>query len=125
MESEGKQISLEELRQIHRRKTGDLITSSCRIGSILAGAAEKQISVLSDFGAHLGMAFQIKDDILDIDDTTDEGKKKATFPSILGLEGSRTDLLKETDAALECLKGFDEKAEALRSLARYASDRRT
>ncbi|MEK7375554.1 MAG: polyprenyl synthetase family protein [Candidatus Margulisiibacteriota bacterium] len=119
MLSEGKKINITDLFEIHGRKTGDLIIASCRTGAVLAGAGEKEISVLSDYAAHLGMAFQIKDDILDVEGTTEEiGKprgsdierKKAAFPSILGLEESKKMLSKELGTALVCLRGFDEKA---------------
>ena len=133
MESEGKEISLADLCEIHSRKTGDLIVASCRTGAILAGAPEKEISILSDYAAHLGMAFQIKDDILDVEGSTEEiGKpsgsdierKKATYPLIVGLNRSKEILLKEMAAALDCLSGFDEKAEPLRALISYTGSRK-
>ena len=133
MINEGKDIKFENLCEIHKRKTGDLIVASCRTGAILALAGEKEIRGLSDYAAHLGMAFQIKDDILDIEGTSEEiGKpsgsdlerKKATFPHLIGLESSKNMLAKEMGSALECLNAFDEKAEPLRALVRYVGRRR-
>lgn len=133
MLSEGKDIKFEDLCRIHKRKTGDLIVASCRTGAILAGAGKKETDSLSLYGSHLGMAFQIKDDILDIEGTTEEiGKprgsdvyrKKATFPVLLGLDGSKRMLSKELEEAVKSLRNFDDKAEPLRALVDYIGSRK-
>ncbi len=130
--SEGKQISLEELCMIHARKTGDLISTSCMLGAVLSEASENDIRVLSEYGWHIGMAFQIKDDILDIEGSSesigkpqgsDLKKKKATFPSLIGLENSKKALADHITAAMDCLKGFGDQAKPLRLLAVYTGTR--
>ena len=130
--SEGKLISLEELFCIHARKTGDLISASCRLGAVLSEAPEKDIAVLSEYGRHIGMAFQIKDDILDIEGCSqqigkpqgsDLKRKKATFPSLIGLEDSKKALADHITAAMDCLNSFGVQAEPLRLLAGYIGTR--
>ncbi|MCH5584203.1 polyprenyl synthetase family protein [Shimazuella sp. AN120528] len=98
MESESKSITLDELEEIHRRKTGDLITYSIRVGALIAGANQETLEALMTFSYQLGLAFQIQDDILDVVGDqeiigkpvgSDEHNKKATYPSLLGLDESR------------------------------------
>ncbi len=97
LESQGNEIGLEDLEYIHRNKTGALFMASVRSGAILSGADEKQLEALTAYGQHLGLAFQITDDILDVtgDSTkmgkatgSDRRKEKATFPALYGLEES-------------------------------------
>src|SRR5207247_10966333 len=89
MDGEGRSLSLEELRRIHRMKTGALLTGSCRLGAIAAGADGKCLASITDFGRHLGQAFQIIDDVLDVTSTPeqlgnrtqkDDEKGKSTTP---------------------------------------------
>jgi geranylgeranyl diphosphate synthase, type II len=98
MENEERSITIRELEEVHRRKTGDLITYSIKAGAIIAGAKQETLSALMTFSYQLGLAFQIQDDILDVvgDQTvigkpvgSDEHNKKATYPALLGLEESR------------------------------------
>jgi len=98
LEFEGKPASKSDLEKIHRHKTGCLITASCLAGGILAGAGAQELSALERYGLALGLAFQITDDILDVEGTAGEiGKSpgkdaasaKATFPSLYGLDASR------------------------------------
>lgn len=96
--AERKNISVEELEFIHINKTGTLITTSLRVGAILGNCNKKELSALTEFGKRVGLAFQIWDDILDVEGTTEQiGKKansdqqldKATYPKLLGLKKSK------------------------------------
>lgn len=131
-ELEGKQISKELLQYIHENKTGALLKLSIRMGAILAGASEKDIEVLSKFADKIGLAFQIKDDILSEEGDqeimgkpvgNDKELEKCTYVSYYGLDGAKQELNKIIEEALEDLKQFDEKAEFLRGLTVYIRDR--
>ena len=128
LEGEGKKISANELRYIHERKTSALLCCSVRLGGMSANATPAQLKALTDFGYHVGLAFQIIDDILDITQTSEQlgktaGKdvtaQKATYPSIVGLEKSRQIAQQLTDRAFAALKPFRGKAVALDALAKY------
>ncbi|KQU20655.1 farnesyl-diphosphate synthase [Bacillus sp. Leaf13] len=101
MEGESKQLTLKELEYIHEHKTGKLLTASIISGAILAEANNEQHQHLRDFAYHLGLAFQIRDDILDIEGSveligkpvgSDEGNHKSTYPSLLTLDGAKEKL---------------------------------
>ena len=132
MESQGKEISKETLRYIHAHKTGALLTASVLAGALLSGASESQQQALESYGAHIGLAFQIADDILDVtgDEAklgkpvgSDEERDKATYPKLYGLEEAHRRAHVEVESALEILKSFDERAEPLRAIARYIVER--
>jgi geranylgeranyl diphosphate synthase type II len=132
MAGENQSLSVDQLRQIHRMKTGALLTTSCRLGAIAARAAEPQRAALTEFGAHLGLAFQIVDDILDITATPqqlgkatnkDQGRGKKTYPALLGLEASRIEARRQLDAAIDALALFDCRADGLRAMARFVVER--
>lgn len=98
IQGEGREVSLEELQDIHRSKTGDLITGSVRIGAMVAGSGEDELQALTGYAERLGLAFQIQDDVLDVVGDhqklgkpvgSDEVKNKSTYPSLLGLDSSR------------------------------------
>ncbi|WP_028775637.1 polyprenyl synthetase family protein [Shimazuella kribbensis] len=98
MGNENKSITLQELEEVHRRKTGDLITFSIRIGALITGANKETLDALMTFSYQLGLAFQIQDDILDVvgDQAvigkpvgSDEHNHKATYPALLGIEESK------------------------------------
>jgi geranylgeranyl diphosphate synthase type II len=128
LEGEGKKTSAAQLKYIHERKTSALLRCSVRLGGMSANCNALQLEALGDFGYHVGLAFQIIDDILDVTQTSEQlgktaGKdvaaQKATYPSIVGLEKSRkiaADLTGRAFAALEVFKG---KAVALEALAEY------
>jgi geranylgeranyl diphosphate synthase type II len=117
--SENKKISLQQLEEIHRRKTGDLITFAVRTGAKLAGASEHVLAALTNFAYGLGLAFQIQDDILDVvgDQTmigkpvgSDEGNNKATYPALLGLAASKAKLsncIRDAKAVIQDLQGLN------------------
>lgn len=131
-EYEGKQISHEYLEYMNENKTGALIKTSVRIGAILAGASEKDLIKLTNYSEKIGLAFQIKDDILSEEGDfeklgkpigNDREKGKATFVTKYGLEKSKemlNDIIKE---AKEELKSFEESAEFLIELADFIKDR--
>lgn len=97
LEGEGKPLSLTELEQIHRGKTGALVSAAARIGGLAAGAPESIVQALGRYGSALGLAFQIADDVLDVTSSTEAlGKtagrdielRKSTYPALLGVEGA-------------------------------------
>ncbi len=132
LEAEGRALTLDALRQIHARKTGALIRVSVRVGAMIAGARPEQLDALTCYGEHLGIAFQIADDILDI--TGDAGtlgkpigsdavNQKATYPALLGLEEARALAHEAAAAALEALAPFGREADTFRALARFVVER--
>ena len=130
IEAEGRTVTREEIAEIHRRKTAALIAASVRIGAILAGADRQTISRLSSYGQKIGLAFQIVDDILDIEGDqallgkqvgSDTRNDKATYPAVVGLEVARAESTRLIDEALACF-GNDEE-NMLTWLARYIGRR--
>jgi len=128
LEGEGKKISARELRYIHERKTSALLCCAVRLGGMSANCAPAQLKALTDFGRHVGLAFQVIDDILDVTQTSetlgktagkDTQAQKATYPSIVGLEKSREIAEQLTRRAFGALKIFAGKALALEALAGY------
>lgn len=128
LEGEGRKTSVAQLRYIHERKTSALLCCSVRLGGMSANCTPAQLQALTDFGYHVGLAFQVIDDILDVTQTSEKlgktaGKdtqaKKATYPSIVGLEKSRKIAEELTNKAFAALKPFKGKAVALNSLAEY------
>src|SRR5438093_1329235 len=123
--AEGRRASLRRVQDIHRRKTGALLRSAVRVGALVAGADARTLRRLTAYGEHLGLAFQIADDILDAaggpeaDGRTDRALGKATYPGVLGLAGARVAAARERDAALAALRGLGRAAEPLRALAAY------
>jgi geranylgeranyl diphosphate synthase, type II len=132
LEAEGKKISEPELKFIHERKTSALLCCSVRLGGMSANCTPAQLEALTDFGYHVGLAFQVIDDILDVTQTTEQlgktaGKdaavQKATYPAIVGLDKSRQIAAKLTDKAFAALKTFKGRAVALQALAQYLLQR--
>jgi geranylgeranyl diphosphate synthase type II len=114
------------LEKIHRAKTGALLQASVRMGAIYAGATERELESLAGYGEHIGLAFQIVDDILDVEQTSeklgktagkDQAQQKITFPAVYGLERSREMAEEQRVAAHLALRSFDDRAERLRQLA--------
>jgi geranylgeranyl diphosphate synthase type II len=129
---EGKTITPEELEMLHRFKTGSLIEVSLKAGGILGGGNEQQVAALAAYGQHIGLAFQLADDILNVEGKPDAlGKPvgsdaaldKATGPSLMGLEQARVRAQEQVDKALEELEKFGKKAEPLAALGRYVVER--
>ena len=128
LEGEGKKISANELRYIHERKTSALLCCSVRLGGMSANCTAAQLKALTDFGYHVGLAFQVIDDILDVTQTSEQlgktaGKdtaaQKATYPAIVGLEKSRKIAEQLTAKAFAALKPFKGRAIALEALAEF------
>ena len=131
-ELEGKQISKEMLEYIHINKTGALLKLCVRMGAILAGASEKDLKKLTKYAENIGLAFQIKDDILSQEGDpkitgkpvgNDKEMGKCTYVSYYGLDGAKKELDKITQEAIEQLKDYGEKAEFLSKLATYIKNR--
>lgn len=130
-EGKGGDSSLVEF--IHTYKTGALICASVTSGAILGGGSEEDIIAIDSYGKGIGLAFQIADDILDIEGESlemgktagsDVARGKNTYPSIYGLDTSKEILGLTIDKAIESLKGFDEKADPLRHIAKYIIERK-
>ena len=128
LEGEGKSLSVPALRYIHECKTSALLCCAVRLGGMSANCSAAQLRALTDFGYHVGLAFQIIDDILDVTQTSEQlgktaGKdtqaQKATYPAIVGLEKSRHIARQLTDRAFRALKPFRGKAQALEALAAF------
>lgn len=129
---EKKDLSVDQISNIHNLKTGALLSASVRLGAILGGGTETEIQQLTVYSAALGLAFQIKDDILDIEGNEDViGKpvgsdlklQKSTYPAILGMEGAKIHLKEKIIEAKEALQQYGNKAEFLMSLADYIEAR--
>ena len=132
MLAEGKTLSLEMLERLHALKTGALIRASVETGALLAGANERQYQHLKEYAQLLGVAFQVADDLLNIEGDpavmgksagTDADKKKSTYPSLLGMGTSRIKASHLIDRALQLLDIFDKKADPLRVIAAYVIQR--
>jgi farnesyl diphosphate synthase len=132
--AEGTSPGIEVVSRMHAMKTGALITFSCEAGGVLASASRGTRESLAAYSRHLGLAFQIADDVLDAEgDTSKMGKTagkdaaqgKATFVSVLGLEKAREQARAQSRAAVERLAGFDARADWLRAVARFVVDRRS
>ncbi len=130
--AEESEPNFDTLTFIHKHKTGALITTSVRVGAILADADNSDIESLTEYGNNIGIAFQIMDDILDIEGNTaelgkktgsDEKKKKLTYPALFGVEQSRKKAYTHIENAIEAISHFSEKAEPLRAIARYIVER--
>lgn len=128
LEGEGKKISTAQLRYIHERKTSALLCCSARLGGMSANCSPAQLRALTSFGYHVGLAFQVIDDILDVTQTSEKlgktaGKdtkaQKATYPSIVGLEKSRRIAAELTGKAFAALRPFKGRARALEALAEF------
>jgi geranylgeranyl pyrophosphate synthase len=126
LEGEGQPPNPQLLETIHRAKTGALLRASLRMGAIYAGAAEEQYAALSRYGEHIGLAFQIVDDILDVEASSealgktagkDAAQRKITFPAVYGLEVSRSMAGEECARAHQTLAPFGERAGRLHELA--------
>lgn len=130
--SEGEILTLEQLEYMHRNKTGELIKESVRIGALLAGASSQELQVLTTFAENIGLAFQIKDDILsEIGDSKKTGKpvgndremNKATYVTKYGLERAQEMLDDVINEAMTGIRIFGDKSEFLLDLALYIKDR--
>lgn len=132
--SVGKKLDLSQLEEMHRLKTGALIRASVIMGALNSKECDAEtLSKLDQYSQHVGLAFQVQDDILDvISDTETLGKpqgsdmeqNKPTFPELMGLEASQQYAMQLHQQALDCLNGFDQRADTLRQLSAYIVERR-
>ena len=134
LEAEGRPISLDELREIHRCKTGALITASAAIGAMAAGATAARLASVRAYGCEIGVAFQIADDVLDATATSQElgktaGKDarqhKATFATLLGTQTAMEEAQDAVRRAMDHLGGGGIDSPLLGSLAKFVVDRRS
>ncbi|MFK2916454.1 polyprenyl synthetase family protein [Dyella koreensis] len=128
----GRKLSLVELEHMHACKTGALIRASVRMGALVAGADMATLAALDRYAHAVGLAFQVQDDILDVEGESavigktagkDAAADKPTFPSIIGLDASRARLAELTATALDAIAPLGARAELLEELARYAARR--
>ena len=131
--SEGIKLSAAQLESMHRLKTGALIETSLACGALLGGADRRQTDLLSDYGRKIGLAFQVADDILNVEGNpalmgkavgTDRQRHKSTYPSVLGIQAAREFSKKLVQEALQALETFDKQADPLRGIARYIIERK-
>lgn len=132
----GRELSLEELEQMHRRKTGALIEASVRLGvlSVPAAAGERSgQDSLGHYARAIGLAFQVQDDLLDIEGDTsvigkrqgsDAARSKPTYPALMGVDGARAYLATLLEQCQDNLSGFGPEADALRGMAEFVVSRR-
>lgn len=128
----GRSLTLAELEHMHACKTGALIRAAVRLGGLTADADESALEALDRYAAAVGLAFQVRDDILDVEGESnvigktagkDAAAGKPTFPSIIGLDASRARLDELINTALNAIAPFQERGALLSELARYAANR--
>lgn len=126
--SVGQTLNLEQLKNMHAHKTGALINASVLLGAHSANATKEQINALSQYADCIGLSFQIRDDILDVEGDTaiigkargaDQALNKPTYPALLGLDGAKQAAEDLHNKALATLDIFDKKADTLRNLSAY------
>jgi geranylgeranyl diphosphate synthase type II len=131
--AEGNPLGLEDLEQMHALKTGALIEASIITGAILGNGSFEQVEQLNIYAKNIGLAFQVIDDILNVegdpavmgkDVGTDQARKKSTYPSILGIGKSKEFAKNLVKNALQALDYFDNKSDPLRAIAHYIIDRK-
>jgi len=133
LEATGKEIGLEELKAIHDHKTGALIRVAVESGAIIGGGNRTEVEALKEYGTQIGLAFQIVDDVLDIEGNpedmgknigSDEPQQKATYPKLVGLNEAKEMAQTCIKRGIHALKPFGERAMPLKALAQYIIERR-
>lgn len=133
MAAEGRAFDLTALKKMHRLKTGALIEASLVAGAVVGGASDDEIANLRRYGRDIGLAFQVVDDVLNVEGDpsvlgksvgSDAARQKCTYPSLLGLDASRHYAGDLIERALQVLAVFDKRADPLRAIARYVIERR-
>jgi geranylgeranyl diphosphate synthase type II len=134
LQAEGRKITLKELETIHRLKTGALITASVKAGALVGGGNRAEVAALTGYGEKFGLAFQVTDDLLDVEGEAaemgkatgmDAQRQKATYPGLLGVEKAKEWARLLVAEAVADLGPLGERAEPLRELARYLLIRRS
>jgi len=132
IEGENQSLDLAALSSLHAMKTGALLRCAARMGAICANASEDTVARLSDFASHLGLAFQIVDDLLDVTSTPsqlgkrtrkDASRGKNTYPALLGIDGAKQQAAEQLSAALAALDPLGSSAANLRTLACFVVER--
>ena len=130
--AEGTVLGLDELTVLHRMKTGALIEASVWCGGVASGAGNDLLERLAEYGRHIGLAFQVVDDILNVEGDpaklgkavgTDAKRQKSTYPALLGLTESKNLAEAQVEAALAAIDTLDRRSDPLRELARYVTER--
>jgi geranylgeranyl diphosphate synthase, type II len=133
LQAEGRKITQKELETVHRMKTGALLTAAVRSGALVGGGSRQEVGLLSSYGEKFGLAFQVTDDILDVEgDAAEMGKaagadakrQKATYPALLGPEQAKAWARRLVEGAVADLEPLGERAAPLKELARYLLVRR-
>lgn len=128
----GRKLTLAELEFMHACKTGALIRAAVQLGGLAAGATTEELAALDRYGHAVGLAFQVRDDILDVEGESavlgktagkDAAADKPTFPSIIGMDASRVHLEHLTQEAMDAIAPFGQRGVLLEELARYAAAR--
>jgi geranylgeranyl diphosphate synthase type II len=131
--SEGKKLNMGNMKRLHFAKTGALIEASVYAGAVLGDGTRDEIEALTQYARTIGLAFQVADDILNVQGDpkimgkaagTDKKKNKSTYPSLMGIEKSKRFAEKLVDESLNAIEIFDKKAEPLRAIARYIIERK-
>jgi geranylgeranyl diphosphate synthase, type II len=132
MEAEARQVNAAELEGIHRHKTGALIVAAARCGALIGHASEVELDAVTSYGSHLGLLFQITDDLLDVTASAealgktpgkDVQSRKATYPALYGIEESREAAAKAHRAACAALERLDRSAGELREIVDFILNR--
>ena len=132
IDATGEMVSLADLERLHALKTGALLRASIRLGALAAGADEECLSALDRFADALGLAFQIRDDLLDVEGDSaslgktagkDAAQDKATFPAVIGIEDSRSRLVELSSVMSDALAMLDADTASLAALGRLAIER--
>ena len=128
MEAEARQVNGAQLQEIHRLKTGALIVGAARCGALIGKASASELAAITNYGAHLGLLFQITDDLLDVTASAEElgktpGKdvrsRKATYPALYGIDEAREKAVKAHKAACEALKQIDRPTDVLQRIVDF------
>jgi len=131
--SENRALSKDELKRMHALKTGALIVAAVETGALLGGGNQAQVAHLRAYAGHIGLAFQVMDDILNVSGNpdlmgkatgTDQERNKSTYPALMGLDQSRIFAADLVSKALQALDNFDNRSQPLRALASYIIERR-
>lgn len=132
LSAEGARLDLAALQAMHTLKTGKLLQAAVTCGALIAGAREDQLAAIKAYGHHIGLAFQVADDLLNVTGDpqimgkavgTDADREKNTYPALLGLVESRRYANRLVAKALQAIDAFDTKADPLRAIAQYIVDR--
>jgi geranylgeranyl pyrophosphate synthase len=134
LQYEGKQVSGEQLEEIHRAKTGALIRCAVRVGAIIGGASEPELQLFTEYGEKAGLSFQIADDLLDETATSEElgktagkdaAKQKATYAALYGVQGARERAARLCSEAIEAVKQTGRDTPMLEEIARFIVERKS